>query len=58
MATFLPVDHHATFKGWVADKSENKAEACEWSSRRSVSFILISALASWVLVLSPFFLFG
>ena len=53
MSTIFSVDHHATFQGWSADYTENKAKTSEWSSRRSVGFILISALASWVLVLSP-----
>jgi len=56
MSTIFPVDHHATFQGWGADNTESKAKPSEWSNRRSVGFILISALASWVLVLSPLFL--
>ena len=58
MSTILPVDHHATFQGWAANKSENKEKPRGWSSRRSVGFILISALAAWVLVLSPLFFIG
>ena len=57
MSTILPIDHHATFQGWSAVESESKAQIAAWSSRRSVGFILILALASWVLVLSPFILF-
>ena len=57
MSRIFPVDHHATFQGWAAENSVNKAKASGWSSQRSVGFILISALASWVLILSPLFLF-
>ena len=57
MSTIFPVDHHATFLGWGADKSESKAKPSQWSRRRSVGFILITALASWVVILSPLFLF-
>ena len=57
MSTIFPVDHHATFQELDADNSDSKVKSSAWSTRQSVGFILISALASWVLVLSPFFLF-
>jgi hypothetical protein len=56
MSTIFPVDHYATFQGWGDDNSESRAKSSAWSSRRSVGFIMISALASWILVLSPFIL--
>lgn len=55
MSTILPIDHHASFEGWVSDNSNEKPKAPAWSNRRSVGFILVCALASWVLVLSPLF---
>jgi hypothetical protein len=54
MATIFPVDHHATFQRWAPENSESKNKPPAWSSRRSVGFILISSLASWILVLSAF----
>ena len=58
MSTIFPVDHHASFEGLSSANAEDKADQAEWSSRRSAGFILIAALASWILVLSPFLLLG
>lgn len=57
MSTIFPVDHHATFQGWAEENAAGWTASRGWSSRKSVGFILISALASWVLVLSPLLLF-
>lgn len=54
MSVIVPADHHATFAGWHPTKSNTKSRKSAWSRRRQVGFILVSALASWVLVLSPF----
>ena len=56
MATIFPVDHHATFQRWAPENSDSRSKAPAWSSRRSIGFFLISALASWIFVLSAFFL--
>lgn len=56
MSVILPVDHHATFAGWGREKAGRKNGAAPWSSRKRVGFMLISALVSWILVLSPFVL--
>jgi hypothetical protein len=59
MSTSLfTVDHHATFQGWSTDNAEAQSKASDWSSRRSVGFIVASALASWILLLTPFVLIG
>ena len=56
MSVILPVSHHATFSGWAPEKTDRKHAAAPWSSRRRLGFIVVSALASWILVLSPFVL--
>ena len=58
MAEILPVDHHATFAGWNADNTRFKNESKPWSTRKRVGFIVVSALTSWIFVLSPFLLFN
>lgn len=54
MSPISPADHHATFAGWST--ARGKADEHSWSGRRQVGFFVISALASWILVLSPFLL--
>lgn len=56
MSVFVPADHHATFAGWESNIIDKKPASRGWSRRRQVGFILISALASWILILSPFVL--
>ena len=56
MSTIFPIDHHATFHGMNSDITARGEVTPEWSSRQRVGFILISALASWIFVLSPFLL--
>lgn len=56
MSVILPVDHHATFAGWAGEKTARKDGAASWSGRRRVGVFLVTALASWILVLSPFLL--
>lgn len=56
MSVMLPVDHHATFAGCIRGKTSQKDDGAPWSSRRRLGFIVIAALASWILVLSPFVL--
>lgn len=56
MSVIVPTDHHATFAGWETEKTDTKSYKTDWSRRRQVGFILVSALASWILVLSPFVL--
>ena len=58
MSVIIPADHHATFAGWAASKPRGEDKAPQWSSRRRIGFIVLSALASWTLVLAPFFLLG
>ena len=54
MSVIMPVDHQATFAGLAADRP--KPADRSWSGRRQVGVFLVTALASWVLVLSPFLL--
>lgn len=56
MSVIVPAEHHATFAGWETNDSNWNTEKRSWSRRRQVGFILVSALVSWVLVLSPFVL--
>lgn len=54
MSVILPVDHHATFAGWTGERPQGRRKS--WSGRRRVGVFLVTALASWILVLSPFLL--
>ena len=54
MSVLIPADHHATFAGWTTERRKGSEDS--WSSRKRMGFFLASALASWILVLSPFLL--
>ena len=56
MSVILPADHHATFAGWAAEKTRHEVGENRWSSRKRMAFLALCMLASWLLVLSPFFL--
>ena len=58
MSVILPADHHATFAGWDAEKAQREVGENRWSSRKRMALLVLCMLASWLLVLSPFILFG
>ena len=58
MPVYFPVDHKANLSGHQVAEQDLEAGLAPWPVRRRMGAFIILALASWVVVLTPFALFG